>query len=386
VARFILNPQSSILNPTVHIFELAVLFVWLYALANTILNLLFERRLRSSDRVHGPLVSVIIPARNEERSIGTTVAAMLAQTYLDLEVIVIDDQSADRTPEILASFDDPRLTIISGETTPPGWLGKPWALEQGSRRARGELLLFVDADIHYQPHAVAAMVDDLEASGAAMLAVLPYIEMRTFGEQVAMMMLPFIVYAGLPLWLAERWNAVGLALGGGVGNFVRRADYDAIGGHRALHNAVIDDVGLARQFRANGRRTTTAIANDLISVRVYHGLREVIAGFEKNMFAILGNVPNALGMAVLMIAVHVAPFVLALAGRPISLGIVAICTVIRLMIAVRGRYSIANAVFLHLPMIVVWLYILMQSTWMTVRRREIHWRGRRSAQWSRFGR
>ncbi|HEY2092101.1 MAG TPA: glycosyltransferase family 2 protein [Thermoanaerobaculia bacterium] len=369
-----------------HALEVAALAFWLYALVTTILNLLLERPLHPSDRTSGPFVSVIIPARNEERSIGDTVAAMLAQTYRDIELIVIDDQSTDRTPQILASFNDSRLTVIQGEETPAGWLGKPWALEQGSGRARGQLLLFVDADIHYEPKAIASMVDALEASRASMLAVLPHIEMCTLGEQISMMMLPFIVWAGIPFWLGNRWNAVGLALGGGVGNFVRRGDYDAIGGHESLHNAVVDDIGLARQFRARGFRTTHVITDDLVSARIYHGLREVVFGFEKNMFAVLGSVWAACVMAVLMIGVHLMPFALALLGRPISIAIVAICTLIRLMIAIRGRYSLLNAIFLHVPMVLVWFYILIQSTWMTVRRREIHWRGRRSAEWSRFGR
>ena len=367
-----------------HALEVAALAVWLYGLATTILNLILERPLRPSDRTSGPFVSVVIPARNEERSIGATVAAMLAQTYRDFEIIVVDDQSTDGTPAILAAFDDPRLTVLQGEETPPGWLGKPWALEQGSRRARGELLLFVDADIHYEPKAVASMVDGLEESGSAMLAVLPHIEMRTLGEQVSMMMLPFFAWAGIPLWLGNRWNAVSLGLGGGVGNFVHRNAYDAIGGHTALHDAVIDDIGLARQFRAHGLRTTHVVT-DLISARMYHGLREVVFGFEKNLFAILGSTWSALLMAILMVWLHILPFVLAVAGRPVSIAIVAICTLIRLMIAIRGRYSLLNAVFLHVPMVLVWLYILVQSTWMTARR-GIHWRGRRSAEWSRFGR
>jgi chlorobactene glucosyltransferase len=370
----------------VHALEVAALAVWLYGLATTILNLILERPLRPSDRTSGPFVSVVIPARNEERSIGATVAAMLAQTYRDIEIIVINDQSADRTPAILAGFHDPRLTVLQGEPTPEGWLGKPWALDQGSRRARGELLLFVDADIHYEPKAIASIIDAIEASGAAMIAVLPHLEMRTLGEQVAMMMLPYFAWAGLPLWLGNRWNAVGLAIGGGVGNLVRRTAYDAMGGHTALHNAVIDDIGLARQLRAHGLRTKHVITDDLISARMYHGLREVVSGFEKNLFAILGSTWGALGMVVAIIWLHLLPFALAVAGHRVSIAIVAICTLVRLMIAIRGRYSLLNAVFLHVPMVLVWLYILLQSTWMTVVRREIHWRGRRSAEWSRFGR
>src|ERR1051326_4875035 len=177
---------------------------------------------RSVDRSSMTMIS---RSRYVCASIGATVAAMLAQTYRDLEIIVIDDRSTDRTPQILAAFDDPRLTVIEGEETPPGWLGKPWALEQGSRRARGAMLLFVDADIDYEPKAIASMVDALDASGVSMLAVLPHIEMRTLGEQVSMMMLPFFAWAGVPLWLGNRWNAVSLGLGGGVGNFVRSEEH-----------------------------------------------------------------------------------------------------------------------------------------------------------------
>src|SRR5947207_11233173 len=105
--------------------------MWLAALGRTILNLTLIRRLRPVAARRGPFLSVIIPARNEEKIIERTVRAMLAQTYADLEVIVVDDRSTDRTGDILRTIDDPRLMIISGEEPPPGWLGKPWAMHQG---------------------------------------------------------------------------------------------------------------------------------------------------------------------------------------------------------------------------------------------------------------
>src|SRR5688500_7494969 len=116
--------------------------MWIVALVRTILNLVTIYRLRPRSPVRTPPVSIIVPARDEEESIGATVHALLAQTYPALEVIVVDDRSADSTGAILKSIDDPRLVVVrSDEDPPPGWLGKPWALHQGSRRATGELLL-----------------------------------------------------------------------------------------------------------------------------------------------------------------------------------------------------------------------------------------------------
>src|SRR5205814_5609801 len=118
---------------------------WAFSLATTILNLVLIPKLRVSRQASGVRVSIIIPARNEARTIEQTVRFMLAQTYRDLEVIVVDDRSTDATGAILDSIADPRLIVIHGAELPDGWLGKPWACFQGSQRASGELLLFVDA-------------------------------------------------------------------------------------------------------------------------------------------------------------------------------------------------------------------------------------------------
>jgi chlorobactene glucosyltransferase len=150
-----------------------VLAYWALALLNTILNLIFIRRARAGAGDREPFVSIIIPARDEERAIERTVLAMLAQDYPAFEVIVVNDRSTDSTGAILARITDSKLIVVNGEELPSGWLGKPWALHQGSRRARGELLLFVDADIHYAPSALGAAVAHLEATGAAMTCLLP---------------------------------------------------------------------------------------------------------------------------------------------------------------------------------------------------------------------
>ncbi|MGZ8710519.1 MAG: glycosyltransferase, partial [Thermoanaerobaculia bacterium] len=133
-----------------------ILIFWILAFARTLLNLALTPRLAPRLPHRFPRVSVIIPARDEERMIERTVRAFLAQTYPEVEIVVVNDRSVDRTGEILARFET--LIVVDNEEPPPGWLGKPWALHQGSRHATGELLLFVDADVIYEPDAITSAV------------------------------------------------------------------------------------------------------------------------------------------------------------------------------------------------------------------------------------
>ena len=235
-------------------------------------------RLRGGREPHGPLVSVIIPARNEAPNIERTVRALLAQTYAPLEVIVVDDRSDDATASIVEGITDGdgRLQLLRGADAPEGWLGKPWALHQGSGMARGEILLFVDADIHYEPEAVAAAVAHLQESGAAMVTLAPHLVMETVAERIAMPMLALALFSFIPTWFSNRTTIARLGVGGGTGNLIRRPDYEAAGGHEALRDAVVDDVATARLLRRHGRRTVVVRAGDLVSVRMYDGARAIV--------------------------------------------------------------------------------------------------------------
>src|SRR5436305_8638935 len=222
-----LNIQHSPFNIAVdlHLLALIILIAWVMALIRTIVNLRLIPRLRP-DMLPGkePLVSVIIPARDEAHIIERTVCAFLAQTYANLEVIVVTDRSADGTGDIVRAIHDDRLTVIDGVEPPAGWMGKPWALHQGSRGAHGELLLFVDADLIYAPSALAAAVAYLRAQGLALLSLFPHLEMHGFGEIASMPMMPMVFHTLMPTWFSNRTRFARLAIGGGTGNLVVRAD------------------------------------------------------------------------------------------------------------------------------------------------------------------
>lgn len=374
-----------------------LLLFWVVAFARTILNLAFTPKLVPRLPRRFPRVSVIIPARDEERTIERTVRAFLAQTYPAVEIIVVNDRSTDRTGAILdgllrspANRQSPTadpLIVVNNEEPPAGWLGKPWALHQGSRHATGELLLFVDADVIYEPDAITSAVAHLETCDASLLALFPRLEMRGFWEHIVMPNLAVFAFAFLPLWLANRTRIPLLAVGGGPGNLVRREDYDAVGGHESLKAAVVDDVGLARLLRRGGHRTETVRAEQSVTVRMYHGFGEIVRGFTKNAFAVFDyNYFVAILFLFLAIFFHLLPFVLAFTGDLLVLAAVGIIVVTRVVLFLAIGYRLENALFGHPLMIATWCWILIRSIWFTGIRRQLHWRGRTyDAGGTRFG-
>jgi glycosyltransferase involved in cell wall biosynthesis len=323
-----------------------------------------------------PRVSVIVPARDEERAIERTVRALLAQTYPELEIIVVNDRSVDRTGEILARF--PSITVVDNEEPPPGWLGKPWAMHQGSLRATGELLLFVDADVIYAPDAIAAAVAHFEERGdLGLLTLFPHFEVHGFWEHVSMPNLAVFAFTLAPLWLSNRTRIVLLGIGAGTGNLVRRDFYEAAGGHEPLRGAVIDDVGLARVIRSGGHRTEAVRAEQYVRVRMYHGLREIIDGFTKNSFAVVHYSYVLAAITLVLTAfLHLLPFALALTGEPRALLTIGLIALTRVILFTSFGYRLDNALFAHPLMIGVWSWILIRSIWLTGIRRRLHWRGR----------
>lgn len=370
------------------ILSIIVLLAWLLAFLRTIVNIILIPRLRADARAaREPVVSVIIPARDEARIIERTVRAFLAQTYPHIEIIVINDRSADGTGEIVRAINDDRLRVIDGEEPPAGWLGKPWALHQGSLAARGELLLFADADVVYAPAAVRATVAQLDLRRPALLTLLPYFEMRGLGENAAMPMMAMTCFTFMPTWISNRTRLAALAIGGGTGNLIRREIYDAVGGHEALKDSVVDDVALARLVRRGGGRTEIVGADKLVSLRMYHGLAEVVEGFTKNAFAVFGR---SYVTGILIIAgsflFHILPYGLAIAGDRMGMATVALITITRLSLFLRLRYRLDNALLLHPVMVAIWTWIFLRSMWLTGIRRKLLWRGRTyDARQTRFG-
>lgn len=338
-------------------------------------------------------MSIVIPARNEAEHVGATVESMLAQTWGKLEVVVVDDLSTDATAEVVLAIAarDARVRLVRGEAHPEGWLGKPWALQQGAAASKGELIVFVDADLRYRPETIGAVVAEMGAHPeSSMLTLFPRFEMRGFWENVVMPALPSGLFMGIPVGLSNRTTIRLLGVGGGTGNVVRREAYEAIGGHARLRDAVIDDIGLARMLRAHGFRTRAVNADDLIGIRMYRGLRQIVDGFTKNSFMVFaGTVPRALAVAVVIPVSHLGPWVWGaivastLAGGELPRGSAVVgATALAIMLLTRHAlfgvlgFSRLSALFTQPLEVLVWLWIFLRSTWKVGVLGRLHWRGR----------
>jgi chlorobactene glucosyltransferase len=234
-----------------------------------------------------PMVSILVPARNEERNIANCVHSLLAQDYPFFEVIVYDDQSTDATRSILEQItvERPKLKVMEGIPLPEGRLGKNWACVQLARQAQGDLLLFTDADTMHQPQALRRIVTAMLGEKADLLTGFPRQEMHTWGERL---LVPFFS------WALYCFNSLGLAYGlrvpvlsSAVGQMMlfRREAYQVIGGHERVADSIIDDLMLARQIKSAGLRWRFMNLTDLVSCRMYQGSREAFDGFSKNLFA-----------------------------------------------------------------------------------------------------
>ncbi len=237
----------------------------------------------------GPLVSVIIPARNEVGNIERCVRSVLAATYAALDVIVVDDHSTDGTGDLverLASGPEGagRLRVVRGAALPPTWFGKQWAIVQGYRVARGDLLLFADADTKHEPELIARAVSALTAERVELVSVVPRQELVTFWERLIQ---PHVFVAlGARVGDLRRINRTRIewdAIANGQFILVTKGSYEAAGTHEAVKNSVADDLLLAQTYVRAGLDIFLAHAPDFMCTRMYGSLREIIEGWSKNL-------------------------------------------------------------------------------------------------------
>ena len=231
----------------------------------------------------GPLVSVIIPARNEARNIERCVRSILAATYPTIEVIVVDDRSTDGTGDLVERLGG-SVRLVRGAELPPGWFGKQWALVQGYRVARGELLLFTDADTKHEPELIARAVAARATERADLFSVIPRQEMVTFWERLIQPHVFLALQARVgDLRRVNRTRIEWNAIANGQFILVTRSSYAGIGTHEAVKNSVADDVMLAQTYVRRGLDIFLAHAPDDMTTRMYGSLREIVAGWSKNL-------------------------------------------------------------------------------------------------------
>ncbi|MGN7127201.1 glycosyltransferase [Methylorubrum thiocyanatum] len=271
------------------------------------------------------LVSILIPARNEAAVIEGTVRAALASHGVPVEVIVGDDHSTDDTATIVQGIarTDPRLRLISVPALPEGWTGKNHACVALSQAARGERLLFLDADVTLAPGGAAALAAHAAEKGAHLVSGVPRQVMETLGERLTVPMIDFLLLGYLPIALMRASPQVSLGAACGQMILIARDAYRQTGGHGAIRTSLHDGVRLPRLFREQGFVTDLVAGQTLAACRMYRNFAQSWAGFSKNAHEGMAT-PAALPVwTLLLLGGHVLPWLVLAAALALGAGIAA---------------------------------------------------------------
>jgi len=349
--------------------------------------------------VKGPLVSIIVPARNEEDNIRRCVESLLEQDYDNYEVIVVDDGSTDETPAILDELarshpHRDRLYVLRlRDDLPEGWAGKPHAIQKGTQEARGKWLLFTDADTYHAPNALRSSLAQAIEEKADLFTIGSTQELPAFWDKVLMPM----VYLGIsmlypPKLVNNPRSKVAIANGQYI--LIRREVYDALGGYarQELRDALLDDRDLAQVVKDHGYKLRFVDGSDLVSVHMYKSLGEIWRGWRKNAY--LGN-RGGIGFFILQLIglpmISIVPFLLPLLARVTrirhggSIG----QREVQAATALELTSLLAYRTWLNQRLRVPWPYallhplagvmlegILAQSSWRVLTGTGVDWRGR----------
>ena len=329
----------------------------------------------------GAKVSVVIAARNEELDLPLTLDTVLAQEYPNFDVVVVDGGSTDGTRAVIAAR-APRVRRVEEPPLPTGWVGKSWACWTGARATKGEWILFLDADVRLDPRALRTALAWAEREGASLASLASEIEMVGFWERTV---LPLYVQLVLTYFRASHVNRPRsrTAMANGQFCLVRRADYEALGGHEAIRSHLLEDVAIARRFRAAGRRIRVAWAPTLAVTRMYRDRREMFEGLLKNIHGAEYSTVRLVGFLAGLFGLFLLPLGLLPLGLAVgNLGLTALGGF--LYVALFGKHAAfaravgGSATYGLLYPVAVGFYLALVATSLArgLRKRPVVWKGR----------
>ncbi len=329
----------------------------------------------------GPLLSVIVAARNEGKHISESMHTQLVQTYKNVEWILVNDRSEDETGKWMERLKevDPRVEVIHIESLPEGWLGKNYALFRGYQSASGKIMLFTDADVMYSPDAFSKAVGYFEENGLDHLTAAPNLSAKPFWLKafVAFFLFGFSYYKRP--WLANNSRSK-TGVGIGAFNMITRSAYEQIGTHEHIRMRPDDDLQLGMKVKRTGLKQRIVTAMTLIEVEWYPGLKEALAGLEKNTFAGLHYRISMVLFSVFGVFVsQVLPFITIFSDNQalalLSLVNLAFLATLYIMVTKRmTRFS--PWLFLALPFTAtLFIFSIIRASYLTFKRGGIIWRG-----------
>jgi len=323
------------------------------------------------------LVSVLIPARNEERCIEKCIRNVMMQTYSNLEIVIYDDSSTDGTNSIVTktSKEDKRVKIINGESLPDGWRGKNFACWNLSKHAEGNYFLFIDADVTMEKDAVGSALFEIQNKNADILSVFPKQIILSFGEKAVVPFLNWLLISFIPVNFISSPKYKSLA--GANGQFIlwKKETYEKSGGHSAVKNEIVEDIEIAKYLKKNGYNTFLLLSNDLVFCRMYNSFKEAVSGFSKNIYPASASSPLLFIFNILFIVLsNLLPLILMFYNE-YYIGLVLIIILQRVIVSIVSSQNIFMNILLYPLQMLMLLYISIRSVVHSRSGRSV-WKGR----------
>lgn len=331
-----------------------------------------------------PFVSILVPVRNEERNLESLLNSLLRQDYPHLEIIVMDDGSTDNTWPILEKYArlDSRLRIARSQKLPPGWTGKNWVCHQLSHLARGNWLLFTDADTVHHPLALKKAIASACRQHSGLLSALPQLEGRTWSEKLFMPVIPLALVSLIPFFKLNPRRGRSFPVVFGPFLLFQRKTYQVCGGHEANKSNLVDDIALARQAIRQGHKITWIDGSRFLRIRFYTCFKDLWIGFSKNSYEAIKGTPMKVLLAIItcyFLFIH--PYLVLLNGLSqaelpvLPLLQVTVINLTRFLLAEKFGTGKGN-IFLHPLSIIFAILILLNSCRLTILGKKIVWKER----------
>jgi len=348
-------------------------------------NFLLPESLKKSP----PLVSILVPARNEAKNIKGCIRSLLKQDYANIEILVLDDNSSDNTGQIVKEIEekDSRVKLITGKPLKKGWLGKSYACHQLAKYANGDYFVFTDADTLHFKRSISNATSCLTINNLDALSVYPMQIIVTLHERMIVTFVNFAVLNFLALILLKKSKNPIFCTGMGQFMLFKRETYRKIGGHKSVKKEILDDVKISKQVKRCGYKFMIFDGSRDVYCRMYRNFSEVVSGFSKLIFAIFNyNIFIQLIVTLLISALFLFPFilfplgVLIFAWSKIVMNLfivqISIILIIKITLALRFKSRILDAVVLHPFSMLYLILISINSVFQAKLGRGIYWKGR----------
>ena len=353
-----------------------IFFFTILQLIIALVNIIFYPKLPTGTLIERPLVSILIPARNEEKNIGNILDDILHQDYTEIEVIVFNDISTDRTAEIVREYAlaDGRITLTDSDFLPEGWLGKNWACQSLSKKAKGDFLLFLDADVRIGNELILNAVSFAKHFKLALVSIFPKQIIKTIGEKITVPNMNYILLSLLPLILVRKLGNPSIAAANGQFMFFDSRIYKSMQPHLKMKNNKVEDIGISRYLKSEKQRIACLVGDNTIQCRMYNGFNDAVNGFSKNVTAFFGN---SLILALVFWFITSFGFLFVLVELPLYLFIVYLVTSIisRIVISRVSEQEVTENIFLIIPMQIS-LGLFIYHSFMNKNIKTFRWKGR----------